>query len=263
MKATFLEKILDRKRGRLKLAMAAVSHADWRERALHARAMAVPHAFRNAIDDPKRSGIIAEIKRASPSKGIIKDNIDVADIAQSYEFGGACALSVLTEEDFFQGSLDDLRTARKAISLPILQKDFIVYEFQIYQAAEAGADAILLIVAALTRDELKDMHHLAEVVLGLDALVEVHDRTELTVACELGCGLIGVNNRSLHSFDVNLDVSRRLIESKPEWATMVSESGIRNRIEIDELRKLGFSGFLIGESLMRDKDPARTLKAWT
>ena len=261
MKATFLKKIIDGKRGRLESAMAA-SHTDWRERALRARAPAVPHAFRNAIEDPKRSGIIAEIKRASPSKGIIQANIDVSDIARTYESGGACAISVLTEEDFFQGSLDDLRVARTAVSLPILQKDFVVDEFQIYQAAEAGADAILLIVAALTRDELKFLHYVAEVVLGLDALVEVHDLAELATARELGSGLIGVNNRSLHSFDVNLDVSRQLIASKPEWATMVSESGIRDRNEIVELRKLGFSGFLIGESLMSEKDPARTLKAW-
>src|SRR5262249_10347201 len=150
--------------------------------------------------------IIAEIKRASPSKGTINDTIDVAETAKTYKSGGACAISVLTEEQFFEGSLDDLRVARDAIDLPILRKDFIVDDFQIYEAAAAGADAILLIVAALGFENLREFQTLAR-ELGLDALVEVHTAAELEIATEIGARLIGVNNRDLRSFDVSLDIS--------------------------------------------------------
>jgi indole-3-glycerol phosphate synthase len=168
-------------------------------------------------------------------------------------------MSVLTEEDHFNGSLGDLRSARQAVSLPILRKDFTLDEFQIYEAAEAGADAILLIVASLNRSELISLHAVAD-ELKMDTLVEVHSAEEMEIAKSIGARLIGVNNRDLKSFDVSLDISRRLIEQAPEGATLVSESGLRNRDELLELQALGYNGFLMGETLMRSGDPAATLQ---
>jgi indole-3-glycerol phosphate synthase len=228
---------------------------------LQVRSQSEDHRLRNAL---KHDGvnIIAEIKRASPSKGVINDAIDVAETAAAYQSGGAAAISVLTEEDFFKGSLDDLRKVRAATFLPILRKDFVFDEFQIYEAAEAGADAILLIVAMLDDEELTKLRDVAESELGIDALIEVHNNEELTRAGAIGTKLIGVNNRNLHSFDVSLDVSRELIKYKSNDARIITESGITSRDEIEELRSLGFDGFLIGETLMRTNDASGTLKSW-
>jgi indole-3-glycerol phosphate synthase len=219
----------------------------------------VPHAFAAALRlthtqaSRLRSDtrIIAEIKRASPSKGVINDRIDVAEVARDYAAGGAAAISVLTEEDFFKGSLDDLRFVKAAVDLPVLRKDFTIEEYQIYEAAAAGADAILLIVTALDEDELLRLRTLAEDELGMDAIVEVHSAEELEIADRIGAKMIGVNNRNLNTFDVSLDVSRELIKHRPEGVLMIAESGLTTRAEIDELRSLGFDGFLIGEALMR------------
>ena len=219
------------------------------------RGEAISTAAKCVAERPKNNdgiNIIAEIKRASPSKGIINAHVDVRETALNYQSGGACAISVLTEERYFKGSISDLETARAAVDLPILRKDFIIDAIQILEAAAAGADAVLLIVAALTLEDLRDLQALAR-DLGLDALVEVHAAAELETATAVGASLIGVNNRNLHTFDVSLDVSRELIKFKPADAVMIAESGISSRAEIEGLRRLGFDGFLVGESLMRTK----------
>jgi indole-3-glycerol phosphate synthase len=261
MNCTFLDNILSKKRERVAAAKSEPSGCGIRERAESARRGAVPNRLYDTLSDPSRVNVIAEIKRASPSKGVINDAVDVAEIARSYDSGGACAISVLTEEDFFRGSIEDLRNAREATSLPILRKDFTVDEFQIYEAAEAGADAILLIVAALEYDEIEHLMRIAG-DLGLDALVEVHDGAEMEIARSCGCRLIGVNNRSLHTFDVSLDVSRTLAAGKPSGSVLIAESGISSGDEIRELRSLGYDGFLVGETLMRNGDPRAMLKSW-
>lgn len=261
MSETFLTTIYGAKRKRVEEEKRRRDISELRYAALQVRSQSEDHRLRGAL---KYDGIniIAEIKRASPSKGVINDAIDVAETARSYQAGGAAAISVLTEEDFFKGSLDDLRKVRSTTSLPILRKDFVFDEFQIFEAAEAGADVILLIVAMLDDDLLIRLRDIAENELGLDALVEVHNNEELTRAESIGAKLVGVNNRDLHSFNVSLDVSRELIKYKPDNALMITESGIASRNEIDELRSLGFDGFLIGETLMRTNDASGTLKSW-
>ncbi len=260
MTETFLHKIFEVKKRRVEKQKYLVDMIDLKERAFLVRSSSSPHKLQKALERPDKINIIAEIKRASPSKGIINDNIDVAAVAASYEKGGACAVSVLTEEDFFKGSLDDLKRTRAAIDLPILRKDFVFDEFQIYESAEAGADVILLIVAMLDDMNLEKLYHTAHVELGLDVLVEVHTLEELRRAEQLEANIIGVNNRDLHSFNVSIDVSRDLIHYKPLHSLMISESGITTKDEILELHKSGFNGFLIGETLMRSEDPASMLE---
>jgi indole-3-glycerol phosphate synthase len=252
---TFLEEILELKRKRVEEAKAKR-----KRQKLKVKTDRPPHLLRSALTNSDKIHIIAEIKRASPSKGIINDKIDVVEVAKSYENGGATAISVLTEEDRFQGSLDDLKLARSVVSIPILRKDFIFDEFQIHEAKESGADVILLIVAMLGDDKLLKLRQLAEDELGLDALVEVHTLTELERAKSIGAKIIGVNNRDLHSFKVSLDVSRELIKYAPKDSLMIAESGLRTRKDLLELRELGFKGFLIGETLMRSGKVETELK---
>ncbi len=259
---TNLDKILEAVRHRLIAAKTADDASSVAERARAVRSDSMPNRLREAMGRKDRVNVIAEIKRASPSKGVINDLVDPEATARLYERGGACAVSVLTETDFFQGSIDDLRLVRKAVSLPILRKDFIVDEFQIYEAAVAGADAILLIVAALDPEQLIAFQTLAY-ELEMDALVEVHTREELAIAKDIGAKLIGVNNRNLRTLEVSLEVSRELIEDAPANALMIAESGLTNRSDLVELRSLGYSGFLIGETLMRSADPEAQIKAWT
>jgi indole-3-glycerol phosphate synthase len=204
-------------------------------------------------------GIIAEIKKASPSKGLLQEDFHPAYLAHSYEEGGAACLSVLTDHEYFQGSLHDLEAARAAATLPVLRKDFIIDRVQIFEAAAHGADAILLIAALLDTPELSHFRELAESV-GLAALVEVHNSEELKKAVDSGAGLIGVNNRNLDTFEVSLDTSLRLAFQMPSDVVRVSESGIRTRADIDLLHGAGFQAFLVGESLMRACDPAAALK---
>lgn len=258
---TFLDEILILKRARVDAARAARDPDELRSAAAAVRGASEPNRLSAAI---ARDGInvIAEIKRASPSKGVINAGIDVAATARSYESGGASAISVLTEEDRFLGSLDDLSEAKDAVGIPILRKDFVFDEFQIFEAADAGADAILLIVAMLDDAKLKALYDLADHELGLDALVEVHTLEELERAANLAPRLIGVNNRDLKSFKVSLDVSRELVKHRPPGSLMIAESGLSARNEIEELRALGFNGFLIGESLMRSADAGAMLKSW-
>jgi indole-3-glycerol phosphate synthase len=245
MNGTILENIIERKRRRVEAARGSFDLSKHRRNER-------PHRFREALSDRSKPNIIAEFKRASPSKGVINNKLGPAEAATGYRDGGAAAISVLTEEDFFYGSLDDLRAVRESVDLPVLRKDFIIDEFQIYESADVWADAILLIVAVLSLEDMRRFHSLST-ELGLDALVEVHDGNEMQIAADIGAKLIGVNNRNLKTFEVSLDVSRELIACAPREALLVAESGISTRQEIDELSALGYSGFLIGETLMRAK----------
>ena len=262
MSGTFLDKIVAKTRERVASVKCETGLAAIKLRAEEIRKIAEPHKFRTALKRTDRTNIIAEIKRASPSKGVINADIDVAEVATAYESGGAAAISVLTETEFFGGSLIDLVLVSQTVRIPILRKDFMVDEYQIYEAAAFGSDAILLIVAALKQDELIRFLWLAQDDLGMDALVEVHTSDDLEIAISIGANIIGVNNRDLQSLEVSLDVSRRLIDQRPANALMIAESGISTRDEINELKGLGYNGFLIGESLMRTENARETLGGW-
>ena len=256
MTGTILDKIFSDKRIRVEATKRESDLIALRERAIEVRSSRGSQTLREALSARSQINIIAEFKKASPSKGVINDGVDPAGIAKQYEAGGAAAISVLTEEDHFKGSLDDLRAVRATIDLPILRKDFVFDEFQIYEAAAAGADAILLIAAMLKVDEIEKLRVVAEDELGLDALVEVHTLDELERVKRTGAKLIGVNNRDLRS----LDVSRELIRHATENVIMVTESGLQTREDLIELHELGYSGFLIGETLMRSGDPSAELR---
>jgi indole-3-glycerol phosphate synthase len=231
--------------------------------AQQARDVARPHALVSALSGESRINIIAEFKRKSPSKGEIKSGADPASTAKAYETAGAAAVSVLTEEDYFDGSLDDLRAVRQAISLPVLRKDFIFEEYQVYESAAAGADALLLIVAALDDEPLARLRRIAEDELGMDALIEVHTKDEMDRAVRSGARIIGVNNRNLSTFEVSLETSVKLAAIAPDNSLLVSESGIESAADISRLYGLGYRGFLIGEGLMRADDPKRVLRDFT
>lgn len=216
-----------------------------------------PRPFISALRTAE-TAIIAEIKKASPSRGLLASEFHPALLAQAYEKGGAACLSVLTDHEYFQGSLHDLEVARAASAIPVLRKDFTIDRVQIFQAAAHSADAILLIAAILTTEELRQFRELAA-SLQLAALVEVHNHDELLKAVDSGADLIGVNNRDLETFEVSLDTSLRLSYLMPASAVRVSESGIRTRADIDLLRGAGFEAFLVGESLMKSHDPALAL----
>jgi indole-3-glycerol phosphate synthase len=203
--------------------------------------------------------IIAEVKKASPSKGVLCPDFDPVRIAAAYASGGASAISVLTDETFFQGSLRDLENARGAVAVPVLRKDFTIAPEQILQAAAHRADAILLIVAILTEREIRDYRE-AAARYRMSALVEVHDRRELDVAISAGSDIIGVNNRDLNTFHVTLDTSLRLAEHMPEGVVRISESGIHDPGDIARLRDAGYTAFLVGEHLMKSGDPAAALR---
>ncbi len=197
--------------------------------------------------------LIAEAKKASPSKGVIREDFHPVEIAQVYEQSGASAISVLTDETFFQGKLEYLTQIREAVSLPLLRKDFIIDPYQIFEARAAGADAILLIVACLSEIQLEDFLNLAR-HLGLDALVEVHVSTELDTALELGAEMIGINNRNLHTFETTLETTFQFLSRIPADRLVVSESGIRDRSDVVQLQQRGVRAILVGESLMRSAD---------
>jgi indole-3-glycerol phosphate synthase len=258
----FLAEIIELKKKRLAISKQNRDFDELKKSAFAFRETKEKHRFQKSLQK-NQINIIAEIKRASPSKGVINDKIDVAETAKNYEKGGACAISVLTEEDKFKGSLEDLRTAKNAVNLPVLRKDFIFDKFQIYEAAEVGADAVLLIAAMLDDKVLQKLYRLSERDLGIDALVEVHTLEELKRVKKIGATIIGINNRDLHSFKVSLDVSRELIKHAPKDSLIISESGLSTKEEILELRELGFSGFLIGETLMRSGNVGEELKKLT
>jgi indole-3-glycerol phosphate synthase len=204
--------------------------------------------------------IIAEIKQASPSGGVLMEDFDPAAIARAYQQGGAAALSVLTDAKHFKGSLADLESARAAVKLPALRKDFTIDSYHVHEAAAHGADAILLIAAILTERQMRDFRELAE-GYRMSALVEVHDQEELQQAIASGARIIGVNNRNLHTFQVDLAVSLRLAEKIPAGVAKVAESGIHSAADILRLREVGYQAFLVGEHLMKAPDPAQALRA--
>jgi indole-3-glycerol phosphate synthase len=216
--------------------------------------------FSEALTRPGVS-VIAEHKRRSPSAGTIREGATVADVVRAYERGGAAALSILTERKNFGGSLDDLREARAASGLPILRKDFIIDVYQVYESAAAGADAILLIVAALEAQALAELHEEAR-ALDLDVLVEVHDEPELQWALEVvDADVIGINNRDLSDFSVHVERTFELLADVPAGKTVVSESGFHSREQLDDLERVGVDGVLVGEALMRAPDPEAALRA--
>jgi indole-3-glycerol phosphate synthase len=257
----FLTSIVEKKRMRVASLKSERSMGKVREEAYRQRDGAQAHALRNALGDDQAINIIAEIKKASPSKGeLCSGDIRAAEVAVAYELAGAVAVSVLTEEDYFRGSLDDLVQVRDAVSLPILRKDFVIDEYQIYEAAAAGADAVLLIAALLDESQLARLRTIAEDELRLDSLLEVHDEKELGQARSAGATLIGVNNRNLHTFEISLDVSVKLMGLAPREALVISESGLSSGEQLKSLRAIGYRGFLIGEKFMRSKDPEVSLR---
>jgi indole-3-glycerol phosphate synthase len=261
MTKDFLSAIIARKRQTIAELYANCEVTALRTEALKCREDAAPHRVRDALQTASPSiKIIAEFKRISPSRGLIRAGLSPAEAARSYERGGACAISVLTDEEYFGGSIDDLIVVRANTGLPILRKDFIIDPIQIYQAAIAGADAILLIAAVLNDPLLQKMRAMAEDELGLDALIEAHTADEMQRASAAGAKLIGINNRDLHTFEVSLQTSERLIAQTPPGALTISESGLQTPQQLHRLRALGFCGFLIGESLMRTPDPAAVLR---
>ena len=259
--ATILSEILGRKRQvvtRLRTDRAA---QDFRDRGLAIRANAAPHQLLRALESNSGGvNIVAEFKRRSPSAGTIRTDLSATDVATRYERGGACAISVLTDEQYFGGSILDLAAIRASTALPLLRKDFIIDEIQIYEAAVVGADAVLLIATALDDAALAKLRATAEDELGLDAVVEVHTSEELRRAVRTGARIIGVNNRDLQTFRTSLDTSERLIDEAPRDRVMISESGLQNPTSLRHLRALGFRGFLIGETLMRASDPEAALR---
>ena len=255
-----LLQIMAKKRERIAAAKQAIPLDRMRTRAHETRRSARPHALLTALQ-VDGVNIIAEFKRRSPSKGIIRADANLTNVAKSYQSGGAVGMSVLTEEDYFAGSLDDLRQVKTAVDLPVLRKDFIFEEYQVYESATAGADALLLIVAALDDEVLSRLRRLTEDDLGMDALVEVHTSDEMKRAAACGARLIGVNNRDLRTFEVSLETSLSLARETPAGALLVSESGLRDFRDLQHLREAGYRGFLIGETLMRSENPEAALRA--
>ncbi|MDD3519531.1 MAG: indole-3-glycerol phosphate synthase TrpC, partial [Chromatiales bacterium] len=213
--------------------------------------------FLGAIEHRLRAGraaVIAEVKKASPSKGVLRENFDPAAIAKSYERGGATCLSVLTDRDFFQGSEAYLEDARAACALPVLRKDFIIDPYQVYEARVMGADCVLLIVAALDDARMRDLLTLTH-ELGMNALVEVHDRAELDRALRLDCALVGINNRDLRTFEMRLETTLELLGAIPPDRVVVTESGIHTPVDVARMRDAGVHAFLVGEAFMKADDP--------
>lgn len=251
---TILRKIIDRKHEEIAERQAKVSIAQLKQEIAKQSA---PRGFVAAIEakiEQQQAAVIAEIKKASPSKGVIREAFYPSEIAISYEKGGAACLSVLTDVDFFQGSDDYLKEARTASKLPVIRKDFIVDEYQIYEARAIGADCILLIVAALEAERLRALNALA-LELGMDVLVEVHNADELALALELPNKLIGINNRNLHTFEVSLDTTFSLLDSIPKDRIVVTESGIHTFDDVMAMRGHDVNAFLVGEAFMREKEP--------
>jgi indole-3-glycerol phosphate synthase len=255
-----LDRIVDAKTERLARSKTARPLDELITRVADSAHRATRAAFAKALQSTGRTNVIAEIKQRSPSKGVIREDFDPVELAKDYVAGNAAALSILCEEDFFGGSLSHLEAVRGYVSIPLLRKDFIFDSYQVYEAAAAGADAILLIVALLDDSILTDLICLAG-ELGLDALVEVHTAGEMERAGSAGASVIGVNNRDLRTFDTDLATSLRLRPLAPEGTILVSESGINTGADIQSLKSAGFDAFLIGEHLMRSPSPGGALKA--
>lgn len=255
---TILTKIVDRKREEIAERSQTVSLAD-----LKAMSQDIEPArgFVNAMQaklDQGQSAVIAEIKKASPSKGVLREHFVPAEIAKSYEQGGAACMSVLTDADFFQGHEDYLKQARAACSLPAIRKDFLVDEYQIYEAKSIGADCVLLIVACLSQQQLADLTGLSH-ELGMDVLIEVHDGEELDVALTVDNPLVGINNRNLHTFEVSLNNTYQLLDRIPDNRIVVTESGIHTSADVADMRAHQVNAFLVGEAFMRAENPGDEL----
>ncbi len=257
-----LRRITKRKREEVAEAKARIPEAHLRERAEAAAPPSRRTGFRERLSAPGPSGvnIIAEIKRASPSRGDIRPHLDPAAVARQYESGGAACISVLTDRDFFKGSDGDFQAARAAApGLPMIRKDFTISPYQIYEAAVMAADAVLLIVRILTPAELRDFLEIAE-SLGMDALVETHDEAEIDAALAAGARLVGVNNRSLRSFETDVTRSARLAGRIGGECVMVAESGVQSRRDVEDLQEAGIFNFLIGERIAGADDPAAAIR---
>ena len=259
---TILKKIIARKHEEVAERSARVSIADLKQRIADQQGSASdPRGFADALAASLSSGqpaVIAEIKKASPSKGVIRDPFEPAEIAASYERGGASCLSVLTDVDFFQGADEYLQQARSACSLPVIRKDFIVDPYQIYEARALGADCILLIVAALSDAQLSELTALTH-ELGMDVLIEVHNAEELERILPLNTRLVGINNRDLHTFDVSLENTFQLLDRIPSDRIIVTESGILTPDDVAAMQARQINAFLIGEAFMRADDPGQQL----
>ncbi|WP_066959221.1 indole-3-glycerol phosphate synthase TrpC [Microbulbifer sp. Q7] len=255
---TILKTIVARKWEEVAERKQLVSQDEMQQRALKQPPC---RGFVKAIEAKRNAGeaaVIAEIKKASPSKGVIREDFIPAEIATSYEKGGAACLSVLTDVDFFQGADEYLQQARNAVRLPVIRKDFIVDPYQVYEARAIGADCILLIAACLDDAQLTSLNDLA-LELGLDVLVEVHDREELERALKLPNRLIGINNRNLHNFEVQLETTFKLLDLIPDDRIVVTESGIHTTDDVAAMRGHNVDTFLVGEAFMRDPEPGRRL----
>ncbi|MCP4107493.1 MAG: indole-3-glycerol phosphate synthase TrpC [Desulfobacteraceae bacterium] len=257
MKKDFLSIIVEQKKDEIAAAQKRVPEKQLRAQAEIPRQT---RRFMKKLEQRDRVNIIAEIKRASPSKGHICPNLDPASYASEYEQGGAAALSVLTDHAHFQGSFEDLKTARKNVTLPVLRKDFLISSYQIYESSVLEADAILLIVRILSREQLRDYLKLAG-ELGLDALVEVHSEKEIESATWAGAKLVGINNRNLQSFETNIETAANMVSLLEPHQVPVAESGIQTREDIEKLQDSGIWNFLIGESLVRAPNTKDFLKS--
>jgi indole-3-glycerol phosphate synthase len=255
--ADLLETIVAATRQIVKVRQAREPIGDLARRA--ERRPAPPARLAQALSESSRLNIIAECKRRSPSRGVIRSSYDAVTIAKGYASAGAAAISVLTEPTFFDGAVEHLDAVSRAVSVPLLRKDFIVSEYQLFEARAAGAAAILLIVAALSDAELRSLSTRAE-ALGLDALVEVHSAAELERAADAGARLVGVNNRNLRTLEVDVHASDTLIARMPAGALAVSESGLKTGADLQRLRALGYHAFLIGERFMSEEDPGAALR---
>jgi indole-3-glycerol phosphate synthase len=256
---TVLKKILARKAEEVAERKTKISLEQLKQAIKGASA---PRGFASALQQKIAAGesaVIAEIKKASPSKGVIREDFDPVSIAQSYELGGAACLSVLTDVDFFQGADQYLVEARAACSLPVIRKDFIIDEYQLYEARAMGADCVLLIVSALQESELASLHATA-IALGLDVLVEVHDQRELDIALAIENPMIGINNRNLHTFEVSLNNTFDLLDRIPAERIVITESGIHSSQDVKAMKEKDVHGFLVGEAFMRSDNPGQQLK---
>ncbi|MGI9572951.1 indole-3-glycerol phosphate synthase TrpC [Alloalcanivorax xenomutans] len=256
---TILDRIIERKEQEIADGKRRYSMGDLRALAENQRRA---RGFHRKLYDRVAEGkpaVIAEIKKASPSKGVIREDFDPVDIARRYEENGAACLSVLTDQEFFQGHEDYLRAARNAVSLPVLRKDFIVDPWQVFETRAMGADAILLIVAALSDAQMDELYRAAQQA-GCDVLVEVHSGEELERAMKLNVEVVGINNRDLRTFETRLDTTLELAPQVPADHLVVTESGIHTRADVRLMRDNGIHGFLVGEAFMREEDPGAALK---
>ncbi|RQD74901.1 MAG: indole-3-glycerol phosphate synthase TrpC, partial [Candidatus Syntrophonatronum acetioxidans] len=253
----FLEKILDKKKDSLKRAEKKVSLERLKE---NLEDNSPPRRdFRGSLERNAGRAVIAEIKRSSPSKGVLSREKDPLERAVTYEKSGAAALSILTEEDFFAGSLEDLTRVKGAVKIPVLRKDFIISEYQVYESRSRGADALLLIASILPEEDLRSLLEISY-SLSLDPLVEVHTREDLEKALNCGADIIGINNRDLKTFQTSLEVTLELVARIPANLLVVSESGIKDFYDIKKLREAGVDAFLIGEALMVHSSPGEKIK---